>query len=347
MSFTNVIDRPAASALIPIEQAREIIKLVQGGSAAMTLARRAPNMAAHQRQLPVLSVLPVAYFVGGDGGLKETTASGWEGLMLTAEEIACIVPVHQSVFDDAAYPLWEEIRPDVAAAIGKTFDAAAFFGTNKPASWPDPVDTGARAAGNVVARGTNTAPTGGLAGDLSDLYSTVEDDGFEVGGLLLNPRYKGLLRQARNTIGDQLDELVGGEVYGFEPTYAMRGVWPPAGAGATEGFAGDFSQMIVAIRQDISYTIADQGVISDAQGKVVLNLLQQDSIALRVVFRAALQIANPVTPDEPDKAARYPFAVIEGGAGGTQSAASSSKADKADDDDDDDEKKSPAAARRK
>jgi hypothetical protein len=44
---------------------------------------------------------------------------------------------------------------------------------------------------------------------------------------------------------------------------------------------------------------------------VLLNLLQQDSIALRVVFRAAVQVAQPVTPEQPDKAARYPFSVIE------------------------------------
>jgi HK97 family phage major capsid protein len=327
VSFTNIIDRPAASALIPLEQSREIIKLIAGGSAALQLARRAPNMAAHQRQIPVLSVLPDAYFVSGDGGLKQTTASGWEGLMLTAEEIACIVPVHQSVFDDVAYPLWEEIRPDIANAIGRTFDDAAFFGVGTPPSWPQAVDAGARAAGNVVTRGTNDPATGGISGDLSDLYSLVENVGYEVTGLLLNGAYRGLLRQARNTQGEQLDELVGGSVYGFEPTYALRGLWPK-GAAVTEGFAGDFTQMIVAIRQDISYTIADQGVLSDAAGKVTLNLLQQDSIALRVVFRAALQVAQPVTPEVPDKAARYPFAVIEGAQ--TAAAAAAAKTDKAD-----------------
>jgi HK97 family phage major capsid protein len=326
VSFTNIIDRPAASALIPMEQSREIIKLIADGSAALQLARRAPNMAAHQRQIPVLSVLPMAYFVAGDGGLKATTASGWEGLMLTAEEIACIVPVHQSVFDDAAYPLWEEIRPDIASAIGRTFDNAAFFGVNKPASWPEGVEAGARAAGNVVTRGTNDAATGGVSGDLSDLYSKIEDVGYEVSGLLLNGAYRGILRQARNTQGEQLDELVGGSVYGFEPTYALRGLWPK-GAAVTEGFAGDFTQMIVAIRQDISYTIADQGVISDEAGLVKLNLLQQDSIALRVVFRAALQVAQPVTPEVADKAARYPFAVIEGAQTAGAAAAADAQAD--------------------
>jgi Phage capsid family len=325
VSFTNIIDRAAASALIPIEQAREIIQLVGQQSTVLQLARRAPNMAAHQRQLPVLSVLPLAYFVAGDGGLKATTEQAWEGLVLTAEEIACLVPVHQSVFDDAAYPLWEEIRPNIATAIGNTLDGAVFFGTNKPSSWPEAVDAGARAAGNVVVRGTNTAATGSISGDLSDLYAEVEEDGFDVTGLLLNPRYRGLLRQARNQQGDQLDELVGGAVYGFSPTYGLRGGWP-TGLSATEGFAGDFGQMILSVRQDISYTVADQGVISDETGKVILNLLQQDSIALRVVFRAAVQVANPITPDQPDKAQRYPFAIIEAPAVATAGVGTKGKA---------------------
>jgi hypothetical protein len=265
--------------------------------------------------VPVLSVLPLAYSVAGDGGLKSTTATGWEGLMLTAEEIACLVPVHQNVFDDSAYPLWDQIRPQLVAAIGRTLDRAVFFGTNKPASWPAAVDTAARATtpanSLVITRGDRGPEEGGVSGDLSDLYSAVERKGYEVTGLVLNPGYRGLLRMARSTIGEQLNELIDGSVYGFTPDYSLRGVWPTGGS-VTEGFAGDFNMMIVAIREDISWMIADQGVISDDAGKVILNLLQQDSIVLRVVFRVAVQIAQPVTPEVGVKASRYPFAVIQG-----------------------------------
>lgn len=315
MSFTDVIDRPGASATIPTEQAREIIQLLPQTSVALRLARRAPNMSAHQRQVPVLSVLPMAYFVNGDGGLKQTTKTGWEGLMLTAEEIACVVPIHENVLNDSAYPLWQEIRPQVAAAIGLTLDRAAFFGTNRPASWPPSVDQGARAttpaSSMVVTRGTNTPDKGGISGDLSDLYSAVERKGYEVSGLLLNPIWRGFVRQARNLQGDQLAELLGGDVYGFEPTYGLRGGWS-AGANVTEGFAGDWSQMIIAIREDMDWLISREAVISDDTGKVILNLFQADSVALRVKFRVALQIAQPVTPEVGVKASRYPFAVIQG-----------------------------------
>ena len=316
MSFTDVpINRGDAAALIPQEQAREIIQLLPQSSVALRLARRAPTMSAHQRQVPVLSVLPMAYFVNGDGGLKQVTKTGWEGLMLTAEEIAVIVPIHESVLNDSAYPLWQEIRPQIAAAIGLTLDRAVFFGTNRPASWPLSVDQGARATtpanSMIITRGGNTPDKGGVSGDLSDLYSAVEKKGYEVSGLLLNPIWRGFIRQARNTQGDQLAELLGGAVYGFEPTFGLRGGWS-AGANVTEGFAGDFSQMIIAIREDLNWLISRESVISDDDGKVVLNLFQQDSVALRVVFRVAMQIAQPVTPEVGVKASRYPFAVIQG-----------------------------------
>jgi hypothetical protein len=163
----------------------------------------------------------------------------------------------------------------------------------------------------IITRGGNTPDKGGISGDLSDLYSAVERKGYEVSGLLLNPIYRGFIRQARNTQGDQLAELLSGDVYGFEPTYGLRGGWS-AGANVTEGFAGDFSQMIIAIREDLNWLISRESVISDDDGKVVLNLFQQDSVALRVVFRVAMQIAQPVTPEVGTKASRYPFAVIQG-----------------------------------
>lgn len=57
----------------------------------------------------------------------------------------------------------------------------------------------------------------------------------------------------------------------------------------------DWSNFLVGIRQDISYKLLDQAVISDDDGKIILNLAQQDCVALRVTFRMGFQIANPIT----------------------------------------------------
>ena len=67
---------------------------------------------------------------------------------------------------------------------------------------------------------------------------------------------------------------------------------------------------MVGIRQDITYKMLDQSVISDDNGKVILNLAQQDCVAMRVVFRVGFQIANPINDVQPDKSKRFPAYVI-------------------------------------
>ena len=92
-TYNSVIDRTGAGALIPEDASREIIQGVAESSAVLRLARRLPNMTRAQQRMPVLSVLPTAYFVTGDTGLKQTSEVSWENKYLNAEEIAVIVPI--------------------------------------------------------------------------------------------------------------------------------------------------------------------------------------------------------------------------------------------------------------
>ena len=70
------------------------------------------------------------------------------------------------------------------------------------------------------------------------------------------------------------------------------------------------SAAILAVRQDISYKILTEAVISDATGKVILNLAQQDAVAMRAVMRVAFAVANPISLQAPTEATRFPFAVL-------------------------------------
>ena len=72
--------------------------------------------------------------------------------------------------------------------------------------------------------------------------------------------------------------------------------------------AGDWSKLVYAIRQDMTVTRTNQAVITDAEGKVVLNLYQQDMTALRFVMRLGWQLPNPV--NSVGAANAYPFGVL-------------------------------------
>lgn len=69
------------------------------------------------------------------------------------------------------------------------------------------------------------------------------------------------------------------------------------------------------MRQDVTFKLFDHRVISDDSGAVVLNLMQQNSIALRVVMRMAFATANPVTGLNTNSKTRNPFAVVHTGTG--------------------------------
>jgi HK97 family phage major capsid protein len=296
MPYNSLVTRTDAAALIP-EQ-----------SAAMSLFRRR-TMARAQQRMPALAAMPVAYFVGGDTGLKQTSMASWENVYLNAEEIAVIVAVPDAVLEDAAFNIWDEMEPLLREAIGRTLDAAIFFGTDKPASWPEAIVPAAVAAGNVVERGTNNAAAGGIAEDLNDLFASVEADGYDVNGLVASRVFRSYLRGARDTSGQRLLDVTNEGVEGIRVQYAMSGMWP-TGVSAAELIAGDFQQGILAIRRDITIDRSNQAVITDNTGAIVYNLFQQDMTAVRVTFRAAWAVPNPINRQQPTDADRYPFAVL-------------------------------------
>jgi hypothetical protein len=90
----------------------------------------------------------------------------------------------------------------------------------------------------------------------------------------------------------------------------MRGLWPAVattGARNVEAIAGDFTQGLLGVRQDITYKVLTEATIQDNSGVIQFNLAQQDMIALRVVFRCAFQIANTINYDNVVAGTRYPF----------------------------------------
>ncbi|HVL82620.1 MAG TPA: phage major capsid protein [Actinomycetota bacterium] len=308
MPYDNVISRTDVAALIPEEVSNAILTSLRDQSAALTLFRRI-TVPRNQSRLPVLSALPTAYFVNGDTGLKQTTEMAWANKYINVEELAAIVPIPETVLDDASFDVWGEVRPSLESAIGRTFDAAVFFGVNKPASWPDDILTGTTATGNVYARGTNAENKGGIAEDLNQLMALVEEDGFDVNGFVTARTFRARLRGARATDGQKLLDVSTNELEGVPVRYAMPGLWPQ-GPGEVEMFAGDFAQGVVGVRQDFTYKVLDQAVIQDNTGAIVYNLAQQDMVALRVTFRVGFQVANTITWEKQAEGDRYPFAVL-------------------------------------
>lgn len=300
----NIIGRTEAENLIPTQEVNEIIKMTPQQSVMLSNARIV-RMTSKKYKQPVLSTLPEAYWVNGDTGLKSTSKADWSGLTITAEELAVIVPIPDAVIDDASVPLWGEVRPLIAEAIGKKVDGAAIFDVDKPTSWPDAIVTAATAAGNTVAKGTGDD----LGVDVALLGSKIATQGYGVNGFISKPGIQweliGLRDANKNPIYTPLAGSPANGLYGYRLNEVMNGSWDATKA---ELIALDWSKQLIGIRQDVTYQLFSEGVISDEDGKVLLNLMQQDTKALRVVFRVGYAVAAPKTRVQGAKA--YPGGVI-------------------------------------
>ena len=308
--MANIIDRARAEALIQEQVVSTIFQDAPKQSVFMSLARKLPNMTSKQTRIPVLDMLPVAYWVNGDTGFKQTSQQAWDNVYLTAAELAVIVPIPEAVLDDADFDILGEVTPRVNEAIGARVDAAVLFGTNRPTEWQNDIITMARQAGNNVSGGAVTYDT--LLGE-NGVISKVEESGHMVNGAIASMAMRGKLRGIKNTSGTPLfkSDMQGSTQYALDgaPLY-----FPQNGAfdaSIAQMIVGDWSQAVYSIRQDVTTKILDQGVIQDPNTKeIIYNLAQQDMIALRVVFRMGWALPNPATALNSDRTL-VPFAYLE------------------------------------
>ncbi len=319
------IPRSGAEALMPEEYQREIIDGTPEMSSVMSLATKAPNMSRQQRRIPVLSVLPMAYFVSpgptartdqSDINFKRTTRMLWENKYLDAEELAVIVAIPENVLDDSDYDIWAQVRPKLLEAFGVAFDQAVFYGINAPAIWPDNLVAAAMAADNFVPLGS----VGDLYDDIMSedgLISKVEEDGFMVSGHVSAMRMRGKLRGLRDADGNPIFKSLSKEGVQGSTRYELDGepmIFPRNGSvdpSRSLLISGDWSQLVYAMRKDVTWKILTEAVIQDPiTGDILYNLPQMDMVAIRAVMRLAWQVPNPINRLQPDEDERYPFAVL-------------------------------------
>jgi HK97 family phage major capsid protein len=299
--------------LVPTPVSAEILQEMPTQSAILQRARHVQLASSTQRQ-PVLDTLPNAYFVNGDTGLKQTTNADWKNVSLIVEEIACIVPIPEAYLDDAQVPIWSEVRPRMTEALGKLIDGACLFGVNRPSTWGTDIYTGAIAAGNSVAANDGVS-THDFGNAVSSLGENIAKDGYAIDGFIARPGLRWNLVGIRTSQGvpvyePDMQNGTGGNLYGYPIAEVNNGGWDSSKA---ELIAGDWSKAIVGMRQDITFKMFTEGVISDSNGAILLNLMQQDAVAMRMVMRMAFATANPVTALNTNSATRYPFGVIHPG----------------------------------
>lgn len=305
----NLISRSNAYSLIDEQISREIIQGAISQSAVLAQGKKLPNMTSDKTSMPVLDMLPLAYFVNGDTGKKGISKMAWDKKVIHAEEIAVIIPIPEAVIDDASYDIWTEIKPRIEEAFGSVIDGAILLGVNKPATWRADLVSSIRNAGKGV------TPTNDLYIDIfgdNGVMSKVETAGFSPNGVVSGVELKAKLRGLRDTnkqpiFKTSIQDSTRYALDGHPNYFVENGVWDNS---ICQMIMGDFNQLVYAVRQDITYKVLTEAIIQDpATGDILFNLAQQDMVALRVVMRLGWEIPNPINALGGET--RFPFAMLE------------------------------------
>ena len=306
LTDSQILSRSQNTAIeLPPEHAADVVKGIESASVVMQLGRKV-RMSSKSYVQPSVGGLPTAAWVNGDTGLKSTTTVQFSGVTLTAEPLATLVVVPDEFFDDSSIPIWSEVKPLIAEAFGRSIDNAALWGTSKPASWPMGLYGQAVAAGNWTE--VNSSTDIGTAAALA--AQQVAQDGFAITAFAGAPGVEWTFLGARTSTGEALFTTLNDSglqgIYGRPLAESTNGAWNSN----VHLIAGDWDKAIVGVRQDITYTIHTDGVVTDSSGVVIFNAMQQDSKIIRAVMRVGFAIANPETSLNTNDASRFPFSVV-------------------------------------
>ena len=277
-NFANAIKRSdLGDALIPNERSTEIIQTLPQQSVIANRAKRV-TMSKAKKEQPVLASLPEAYWVA-EGRSQQNHEDRVGGRDHQRRGTRGARPDSRLRGRGRRHRPRAAIRPLIAEAFGKKIDEAAIFGVDKPASWGTDILAGAKAAKNTVAAGTGAD----FAADVASLGQKIAEQGFAINGFASKAGLNWQLIGLRDTNGQpvyspSIAEGQPSRLYGYDLNEVTNGAWDPTKA---ELLAADWSKFVYGVRQDMTFKIFDQGIISDADGKVIYNAMQQDSKIMR------------------------------------------------------------------
>lgn len=331
----NMTTEDDAQPLIPEEVAREVISGIVEGSSTLSLFRQLPRMSSRTYRMPVLDSLGGAAFattttsdpaVGNtskfSGDLDESNTSGvptrkkthqmeWANVYIVAEPLAIILPIAEDVLDDADYPIWDEVRPRIIEAFHQRIDDAVIWGNNRPTSWPVGIVPGAVGLGQSVTEGA-TVDNVDIADDIADTMAILEGLGYDPSGWIGAIGMKNRLRKLRDTndallFQPSMQAGTPSTLYGLPINFPKNNTFDDTTALMV---CGDMDKAVYSIRNDISFKVFTEGVIQDSNGDIVMNLMQNDMVALRVTMRLGWAVPNPIHAMRANRLTTYPFSVL-------------------------------------
>jgi HK97 family phage major capsid protein len=293
------LSRTNMALAVPPDKQYEVTANVYDDSALLQLADVRQMTSAVQDVITAGAfTFPAGMSNVAEAGAKPTADGTLGSYQLVAQKMAVFVVVTDELLAESAIDIISFYQDAITQQMAKLIDVHGLtgggpFGTENLAA----AATAAGGAHVQAFTGTTAAPTGVVAAFTNAMNSIEADDLVPTGFLSARP-VKGLFRSLTDSAGRPLlmesyTADVPDQLYG-EPIYWQgRGVFP-TGIGALRAIVGDFSQYIIGIRDELSFSLHNEGTIRMIPGDATsdVNLLQQNLTALRAEMRLGSKVID-------------------------------------------------------
>lgn len=245
------------------------------------------TMGSATYRMPIVEALPTGGWVSADQGVKPSSNMSWDGVTLTPEEVALIVPIGLNAIQDANFDVTSVVTRACGQELARIVDAAVFFGTGAPASFPVGGLFGIADTANQTIEAGGSGET--VVDNISDLYGIIEEVS-DVDRVFAARQLRGTLRTLKDNNGVNLYNPMDGAA-GVSSLYGVPLRWPMAwDAAQALAIAADSTKVAIGIRKNVEVKLATEATITGYG-----NLYEKNAIAVRVEARYAFAVANPVS----------------------------------------------------
>lgn len=296
---------------LPTELSNQIIQTARGESTIMQLARRV-SLPGRGLSIPTITGDPEAEWVA-ETDAKPVKLPGIGMKIMQGYTMAVILPFSNEFRRDMR-TLYDNIVQRLPGALGKKFDRTVIGAEAAPgANFQTLASATAQSIITVSSPAVHTAYDGLVNAD-----EDISNNGGLLSGFALSPAARGILLRAKDGENRPLfvNDVANGaipQILGVPVKYG-RGVYKAgtapaessAGNPAIVGIAGDWTQCMYGMVNDVSISISDQATLTytnDESQTVTINLWQRNMFAVRaeveVGFTANVAAFNLLTGTTP------------------------------------------------
>lgn len=270
----NVLLQDAKTGAVPAEEGTLIVKEVMSNSVTMQLAKY-EEMTKQKKTFNYLADGVGAYWVG-EGEIIQTSKPTWLTATMEAKKLAVIVPVSREFLQYTVQDFFAQVRPLIAEAFYKKFDAATILGTDNPFTQS--------IQGSVIE--TENVIEGAITGDnVNNAIGLVEEADLEPNAWISKRANNAALR---NVVDAQGNALYNGTSLAGAPITYLKDL--------TKGtlFTGDFNHARYGIPFNLNYEISTDAQLSSIVGEdgKPVNLFERELMAIRATMDVAFMVTN-------------------------------------------------------